>query len=93
MWTAKSRSLFIAMSACLIAGCPASMPPSTGRTPPDASLVEPCPPLSPLADGTGAAVLRWILGTVDAYTDCQSRHRRLVEGDMGVAVPMPGQGG
>ncbi len=45
----------------------------------DASLTEPCLPLSPLADGDSKTVLRWALGAVDAYTDCAARHGRLVE--------------
>lgn len=45
----------------------------------DATLTEPCPPLSLLADGTGPVVFRWILASVDAYNDCALRHRKLVE--------------
>ena len=79
MWTAKWKNLSTAMFACLLAGCASPMPPSQGRTPLDASLVEPCPPLSPLADGTGAAVLRKLIEVGDAYADCSARHRRMVE--------------
>ena len=79
MLTAKWKSLFIAMSACLIVGCNASMPPSQGRATLDASLTEPCPPLSLLADGTAGTVLRWALETVDAYNDCSTKHKKLVE--------------
>lgn len=45
----------------------------------DASLTEPCQPLSLLVDGDAPTVFRWALLTVDAYADCASKHRRLVE--------------
>ena len=79
MLTAKWISRFTVIAACLTPGCASQMPPSQGRSPLDVSLTEPCPQLSPLADGTGAVVLRWIIGTADAYNDCAARHRRLTE--------------
>ena len=79
MLTAKWKSWSIAACACLIAGCASPMPPSAARSPLDVSLTEPCPPLSPLADGTGATVLRWIIGTAENYADCSARHRALTK--------------
>ena len=79
MLTAKWKSLCTATSALAMMGCVASMPPSTGRTPPDASLLEPCPPLNPLSKGDGESVYRWALATVDEYRDCAARHQRLGE--------------
>ena len=79
MWTARLKNLSILAAVFSLQGCLASMPPSTARAPVDQSLIEPCPPLSPLADGDSKTVLRWSLATVDAYADCSSRHQRLVE--------------
>lgn len=44
-----------------------------------ASLAEPCPPLRGLTDGTAGPALRWSIGTVEAYRDCQLKHRALVD--------------
>jgi hypothetical protein len=46
---------------------------------PPASLRQPCPDLSQLNDGTGAALLRWGVVTARLYRECQSRHKELVE--------------
>lgn len=43
-----------------------------------ANLRQPCPDPSLPADGTGAAVLRWSIGMVQAYRECQAKHRALV---------------
>lgn len=75
----RSGCLVSALAALAITGCSTATQPSSRRSPLDVSLTEPCPPLGPLADGTGAVVLRWILATTDAYNDCAARHRRLTE--------------
>lgn len=79
MWTKSWIVPFTVTCALTLTACAASQKPSAARAPLDASLTEPCPPLSPLADGTGATVLRWILDSADAYNDCAGKHRRLVE--------------
>lgn len=44
-----------------------------------ANLASSCPDLLPLADGTGATLLKWVVGTVRLYQDCQDKQRRLVD--------------
>ena len=44
-----------------------------------ASLRQPCPPLQPPADGSGAAVLRTMVEWAGQYRECADRHGRLVE--------------
>ena len=79
MLNAKSRSPCTVIFVSLIAGCASYGQPSTARSNLDASLIEPCQKLSQPTDGTGGAILRWALATVDAYADCSARHRGLVE--------------
>lgn len=73
----KSRSLYIAMLAFLIAGC-ASLTTSS-KVRPQANLRQQCPDLPQLDDGTRATVLKWITYTIKEYQECQSRVKRLVE--------------
>ena len=79
MWTARLRNLSLLLAASALMGCVHLTAPSTVRAPLDASLLEPCPPLSLLADGDSKTVLRWMLVSADAYQDCASKHQRLVE--------------
>lgn len=44
-----------------------------------ANLAARCPDLAPVADGTGGVLLKWGIGTVKLYQDCQDKQRRLVE--------------
>jgi hypothetical protein len=44
-----------------------------------ASLRQPCPPLTPPPDGTGAAVLRTMVEWAGLYRECADRHQRAVE--------------
>ena len=75
------RLLYICLSAaaCLNVTACASLTAPSGPSQPPANLRQPCPDLNLPADGTGAAVLRWAIGTAEAYRECQSRHLRLVE--------------
>lgn len=79
MLTARYRILLTAVLACQIGACASLTQPSQGRSPLDVSLTEPCPPLNQVPDGSVATVLRWIIGTAEAYSDCAAKHRRLVE--------------
>lgn len=79
MWTKSLTALCIATSVSTMQGCLASNPPSTGRTPVDASLTVPCDPLPLLTEKDGKAVLRWMIGAAEEYNDCAAKHRRLVE--------------
>lgn len=70
------------LGACLIAialgGCAQPMiPPAPPPLPAD--LVQACPDLTPIEDGTAAAVLRKLVEASQAYYDCQARHAGLVE--------------
>jgi hypothetical protein len=62
----------------LLVGCASSARQSEPLAIP-ASLRQPCPTLTDPVNGTGAAVLRWSLETVEAYRLCADRHRALVE--------------
>ena len=53
-----------------------------------ASLRQPCPDLQPLADSTGATLLRWALASVRDYRVCQDRHAALVDAVAPAAVPV-----
>lgn len=44
-----------------------------------ANLTAPCPELPKPLNPTGAEILKWSLETVQAYKDCQLKHKRLVE--------------
>lgn len=44
-----------------------------------ASLRQPCPPLQPPADGTGAAVLRTLVEWAGQYRECADRHQQLAQ--------------
>lgn len=69
----------IAISALTLPGCAALPGPSKERAPLDASLTAPCPPLPLLADTTGAAALRWMIGAAEAYNDCADSKAKLVK--------------
>ena len=71
------RLLFTLLCASILMGCASSQ---KLPEPPDipANLAAPCPPLSPPTEGTGEALLRWGIATIEAYALCQSRHRELV---------------
>lgn len=51
-----------------------------------ASLRQPCPPLQPPADGSGATVLRTMVEWAGMYRECADRHRQLVEA-VGAVAP------
>lgn len=55
------------------------MPPSSVRSPLPPSLLTECPLLTPLPDGTRAAVARKLVEVAESYYDCRSKHRALVE--------------
>lgn len=44
-----------------------------------ADLLAPCESLTPLADGTAAAVLRKLVEVGESYRDCAARHAALVD--------------
>ncbi len=44
-----------------------------------ANLTTPCPMLTPLADGSGASVLRKLVEVAEEYADCRRRHDALIE--------------
>lgn len=44
-----------------------------------ANLRQPCQELLEPTDGTGAGMLNWALGTVEAYRICKDRHAELVK--------------
>jgi hypothetical protein len=55
-------------------GCVASMPRSL-----PVNLTRLCPDLTPLEEGSGAAITRKLVEVSELYYDCQRRHRALVE--------------
>mgnify|MGYP007026540271 CR=1 FL=1 len=81
--TATQRALMLAC-AWMMTACASSAPPSAPPLPP-ASLRQPCPALSPPADGLRATMLRWSIQTARDYRECASRHQRLVD-----AIERPG---
>lgn len=44
-----------------------------------ANLTSPCPLLTPLADGSGASVLRKLVEVSEYYHDCRRRHDALID--------------
>lgn len=66
-----SRRLLPLLCALALTGCASSPAPSAPTIP--ASLRQPCPPLTPPADGTGAAVLRTMLEWAALYRECAAR--------------------
>ncbi len=78
-WTRSLTALFTATSVLILTASCAQTPPSSARAPLDATLTSPCPPLSPLADGTGGAVLRKLIEVGQMYKDCADAKARLVE--------------
>ena len=44
-----------------------------------ANLASRCPDLAPVSDGTGATLLKWAVGTVKLYQDCQDKQARMVQ--------------
>ena len=79
MWTKSLIALCIGTYALTMQGCSAFGQSSKGRSPPDASLTEPCPSLPLLTETTGNAALRWMIGAASDYNDCADKHRKLVE--------------
>ena len=73
MW---SKCLCIVASVLTLAGC-SSLRVQSEPLPVPASLRQPCPPLQPPADGTGAAVLRTLVEWAGQYRECADRHRQL----------------
>lgn len=55
------------------------MPPSQERPPIPASLTASCADLTPLADGSGASVLRKLVEVSKMYHECKRRHTALSE--------------
>ncbi len=51
--------------------------PDRAALPPD--LVQPCPSLPPLIDGTAGAVLRWALDTIEQYGECARGKQALID--------------
>jgi len=44
-----------------------------------ANLLQPCPNLSQLEQGTGKEVLLWAVETVAKYNECEAKHTALVK--------------
>ncbi|RZG76655.1 hypothetical protein EXE09_06380 [Acinetobacter sp. WCHAc060025] len=44
-----------------------------------ANLLEPCPNLQQLEDGTGRTLLIWSVNTVVKYNECKSKHEAIVK--------------
>lgn len=66
-----SRRLLPLLCASALTGCASSPAPLPATIP--ASLRQPCPPLTPPADGTGAAVLRTMVEWAYLYRECAAR--------------------
>ena len=62
------------MTACASSTKPL---PTATELPPD--LAQPCPDLPELTGKDGKTVLRWAVGAVYLYRDCQARHRAVVD--------------
>lgn len=43
-----------------------------------ANLTQPCPDLERLEAGDGKTIIKWTLGTIGLYKDCQDKHMELV---------------
>ena len=76
-WTAWWRALFIGISALMLTACVALTPPLPDRAPIPANLTSPCPSLTPLDEGSGAAVLRKVVEISEQYYDCARKHKGL----------------
>lgn len=68
--------LFIAALVSMMLACASPIAPSP--TPP-AALLARCPPLAPLADGTGAALLSKIVEVSGQYYACAARLDALID--------------
>jgi len=44
-----------------------------------ANLLQPCPTLNKIEDGTGKEVLLWAVDTVAKYNECDAKHAALVK--------------
>lgn len=75
MWC---RRLFIVLSASTLTAC-ASSPVQSTRPQVPASLLQPCPSLTPPTEGTGAALLRTMVEWASLYRECADRHAALAE--------------
>lgn len=72
-----SRRLLPLLCAWGLTACGSLPTPPPAEIP--ANLRQPCPPLLPPADGTGATVLRTMVEWAGMYRECADRHGRLVE--------------
>lgn len=75
--SSPSRRLLPLLCAWALTACGSLPKPPPVEVP--ASLRQPCPPLQPPADGSGAAVLRTMVEWAGQYRECADRHGRLVE--------------
>lgn len=74
------RLLWPIASVSILTSCAWSMPAEEIEHPPyPPSLTRSCPPLGALKDGKAATVARALIDDAQAYDECASRHRRLVE--------------
>ena len=78
-WTGLSARHLMLAIALTSQGCAQPMTPSEARSPIPANLTAPCADLTPLEEGTGAAVLRKIVEVAEMYYDCRRKHEALVE--------------
>ena len=78
-WRRCGRGLVLACCAWTMTACaqPAPLLPDREPLPPD--LVQPCPPLQSLTDGTGGAVLQWIVDAAFQYRACQRGKQALID--------------
>ena len=70
--------LCIVMCALTLTGC-GSLSKPLEPPPIPASLRQPCPPLQPPADGTGAMILRTLVEWAGQYRECADRHQQLAQ--------------
>jgi len=75
LWTGLS----IGMCASMLTACCLPTPPLPERALLPPNLVQPCPDLMLLEDGTGAAVLRKLVEVSEQYHACQSGKSALIE--------------
>lgn len=74
LWSALCTAIAVSMTT----GCASSVTVSPSAQVP-ANLRQPCPRLPSPSDGTGAALLTWVLQVIDQYNDCADRHDRTIE--------------
>ena len=44
-----------------------------------ANLLQPCPNLNEIEQGTGKSIMLWAVDTVAKYNECDARHKALVK--------------